>query len=162
MTRPRIIIAAVLLLILVPTGMWWFSPEQVIMRRTKHLMEVLTLSEGIGGPLRQAKVYSMNGMLAPEVEMITPDISEANGTFDKQEIESAFSWICQNAKRSNFRITEYRDVEIEGERARVRVFVEGYIEIGATRPADGYFEVVIHWVKGGDGWRFEKVIWQNS
>lgn len=51
--------------LLIPLGIWWFSPEQVIMRRTKHLMEVLSLSEGSGGPLRQAKVFSMNALLAP-------------------------------------------------------------------------------------------------
>ena len=36
-------IIAAILLVLIPLGMWWFSPEQVIMRRTKHLMEVLMI-----------------------------------------------------------------------------------------------------------------------
>ena len=149
------------LVILVPLGIWWFSPEQVLMRRTKHLMEVISMSEGTGGALRQAKVFSMNAMLAPEVEIETPGIPGANGTFDKQELESAFSWICQNAKSSSFRVTGFRKVGVDGDRAEVRAGVEGFMELPAYRPADGAFDVTIAWVKGSDGWRFEKVVWKS-
>lgn len=154
---PIAIIAAA---VLIPLGMWWFSPEQVVKRRTKHLMEVLSMSEG-AGPLRQGKVFSMNAMLAPEVTLTIPDIADANGTFDKQEIESAFSWICQNAKKSDFRITEFRGIEIAGETAKVGFITEGFLELGAGRPADGTFDVTIRWVKGGDGWRYDTVTWKN-
>lgn len=154
-------IALIAAAVLIPLGMWWFSPEQVIMRRTKHLMEVLSLSEGSGGPLRQAKVFSMNAMLAPEVELVIPEIADANGTFDKQEMESAFSWICQNAKHSRFDVTDFRDVDVNSDLATVRFLVEGYIELGSGRPADGTFEVTIVWKKGGDGWRYDKVVWKN-
>jgi hypothetical protein len=77
------IILVIAFAILVPLGMWWFSPEQAVMRRTQHLMEVLTLSGGSGAPMRQAKVYSMNALLAPEVELVVPDVPDANGSFDK-------------------------------------------------------------------------------
>ena len=159
MKKLRIALAA--LVILIPVGIWWFSPEQVLMRRTKHLMEVASITDGTGGALRKAKVFSMNAMLAPEVVMETPEISDANGTFDKQEVESAFYWICQNAKSSSFRVTEFRKVEMDGDRAKVRVNVEGYMELPAYRPADGAFDVSIDWIKGGDGWRFEKVLWKS-
>lgn len=157
--RIVLIVAAVLL---VPLGMWWFSPEQAVMRRTKHLMEVLTLSEGSGVPLRQAKVYSMNALLAPEVELVVPDVPEANGSFDKEEMEAAFSWICRNAKRSRFDITAFRDVDVVGDTATVRFLAEGYIELSTGRPADGSFEVTIVWKKGGDGWRYDKIVWKKQ
>ncbi len=157
----KLLIVLAMLVVLIPLGVWWFSPEQVVMRRTKHLMEVVSLSEGTGGPLRQAKVFSMNAMLAPEVVMETPEIPDANGTFDKQEVESAFSWICQNAKSSRFEVTDFKNVEVDGDRAKVRVTVEGYMELPVYRPADGAFDVTIDWVKGGDGWRYEKVVWKS-
>ncbi len=147
--------------LLIPLGMWWFSPEQVVMRQTKRLMEVLSLSEGSGGPLRQAKVYSMNGMLAPQVELVIPEVSDANGTFDKEEMEAAFSWICQNAKQSRFDVTAFRDVEIIGDTATVRFLTEGYLVLPTGRPADGTFDVTIVWKKGGDGWRYDKVVWKK-
>jgi hypothetical protein len=154
-------IALIAAALLIPLGMWWFSPEQVVMRRTKHLMEVLSLSEGSGGPLRQAKVFSMNALLAPYVELVIPDIADANGTFDKVELESAFSWICENAKDSRFDVTAFRDVTMAGDTATVRFLAEGYIEVSSVRPADGNFEVTIVWKEGGDGWRFNKVTWEK-
>ena len=157
----KLIILAAAAVILIPIGMWWFSPEQVIKRRTNHLMEVLSMSEGAGGPLRQAKVFSMNAMLAPEVELTIPDIADANGTFEKEELESAFSWICQNAKRSDFRITEIRSLVINGDEAEVRFIAEGFLELAASRPADGSFDVTIRWKKGGDGWRYHAVTWKK-
>jgi hypothetical protein len=159
MKKLLILLAAAV--ILIPLGKWWFSPEQVIRRKTEHLMEVLTLSSGTGGPMRQAKVFSMNAMLAPEVTLTIPDIADANGTFDKQEMESAFSWICQNAKKSEFRVTEFTDVAIDGDRAKVRFTAEGFLELGVGRPADGKFDVTIHWIKAGDGWRYDAVTWKN-
>lgn len=157
----KLIAIAIAAVILIPLGMWWFSSEQVIKRRTNHLMEVLSMSEGARGPLRQAKVYSMNAMLAPEVTLTIPGVAEANGTFDKQEMESAFSWICQNAKKSEFRVREFRDIEIEGDSATVRFVAEGFLELPALRPADGSFEVTIHWKKGGDGWRYDAITWKD-
>ncbi len=157
----KLIAAAVVLAILIPLGVWWFSPEQVVMRRTKHLMEVVSLQKGAAGPLRQAKVFSMNGMLANEVELSIPDIADANGTFDKTEMESAFSWICQNAKHSHFEVSEFRDVEVSGDKATVHFLVEGYMELGSGRPADGTFDVTIVWKKGGDGWRYDKIVWKK-
>ena len=157
----KLILLAIAAVILIPLGMWWFSSEQVIKRRTNHLMEVLSMSEGAGGPLRQAKVFSMNAMLSPEVTLTIPGVAEANGTFDKQEMESAFSWICQNARKSEFSVREFRDIEIEGDSATVRFVAEGFLELPALRPADGSFEVTIHWKKGGDGWRYDAINWKD-
>jgi hydroxymethylpyrimidine/phosphomethylpyrimidine kinase len=141
--------------------MWWFSAEQVVMRRTKHLMDVMTISDGTGRAMRQAKVFSMNAMLAPEVSLTIPDIADANGTFDKQEMEAAFSWICQNAKESAFQVTDFREIVISGEKAKVHFTVEGFMEQGGRRVADGSFDVTIHWVKADDGWRYDAVTWKN-
>ena len=149
------------LLILIPLGLWWFSTEQVIMRRTHHLMEVLTISAGSGGPIREAKVISMNSMLAPEVELESPDIADANGSFDNQELESAFSWVCQNAKRSRMHVTNFRKIAIDDDGVEVIADVKGYLELASSRPADGNFLVKIHWVKVEDGWRFDKMVWKN-
>lgn len=154
-------IALIAALVLIPFCMWWFSPEKTIMRRTQHLLEVLSLKEGTGGPLRQAKVFSMNALLAPEVELVMPAIADANGTFDKEEMESAFSWICNNAKQSRFHITTFRNVLINGDTATVDFLAEGFLDLGSSRPADGIFEVSIVWKKSGDGWRYDKVTWEK-
>lgn len=151
----------VLVAFLIPVGTWWFSPEQVVKRKTKHLMAVLSISEDSAGPIRQAKVYSMNGLLAPDVTLDIPGTSEANGTFDKELLESGFSWICENAKSSDFHVLEFRNVRIDGDSATVNVLVEGYMELLMLRPVDGIHDVTVTWEKGGDGWRFTRVDWDK-
>ncbi len=151
-----------ILLIFIPIGVWLLSPKQVIMRRTKHLMEVMSINAGTGAAIRQAKVFSMNAMLAPRVTITAPEIGDANGSFDKQELESGFSWICQNAKSADFRIRNFADISIEDDKATVTVVVDALMELPAYRPADGVYLVTIHWVKGGDGWRFEDVSWKTK
>lgn len=157
----KIWIFLALVIALIPVGLWYYSPERVVKRQAKHLMEVVSMSSGSVGPMRQAKVYSMNALLDREVELVIPEIADANGTFDKQEMESAFSWICQNAKSSDFRVTDFRKVEVEGENATTHLRVEGFMELPGSRPADGAFDVLIHWKKAADGWRFYKVVWKN-
>lgn len=158
----RIWLIIIPILLVLALGLWWFSPEQVIKRRSNNLMEVLTLPEGTGTPMRQAKVFSLNAMMAPEVEIAAPQIPDAHGTFDKQEIESAFSWICRHAKRADFEIAEFRRVEIDGDRAVANFRAEGFLELPAYRPADGFHDVTVHWVKGADGWRFNRIEWRND
>jgi len=150
-------IAALLLFAaLIPVGLWWFSPEQVLMRRTEKLLELFSLSEDTRGP-KQMRVFAMNKMLCPQVELIIPDVSEANGSFDKAEIEAVFSWICQNATRSHFEIVSFRDVSVSGEKASVSFAAAGSIQFRSTQPIEGSFEVTIIWKKAEDGWRYEKV-----
>ena len=92
----------------------------------------------------------MNALPAQEVELNIPGTSEANGTFDKELMESAFSWICGNAKSSDFHVTEFRSVE-----------VEGYMKFAFLKHVDGTHDVTITWEKGGNGWRFTKVDWKD-
>ncbi|WP_411826552.1 hypothetical protein [Luteolibacter sp. AS25] len=158
----RLLILLGVIAVMIVLGIWWFSPERVVKRRAKHLMEVLSMSEGAGGPLRQAKVFSMNGLMENRIKISAPDIDDANGSFDKQEVESAFSWICRNAKSSDFRIVDYDVVEVEGDEARTIISVDGYMELPGYRPADGSFKVTIDWQKAEDGWRFYSVVWENS
>ena len=158
----KLIILAAAAVILIPLGMWWFSPEQIIIRRTKHLMEVLTIGESTGRPFRQAKVFSMNAMLAPEISISISEISDANGTFDKQEVESAFSWICQNAKRSEMSIIDFGDITITDDEAEVEVMVDALFELPAGHSVSGNYVMTVDWVKTGDGWRFEKVVFEKK
>lgn len=156
----KLLIIGAALLIIVPLGLWWFSSDQVIKRRSEHLMDVLTISADTSGAFRQAKVFSINGILDAQVVIETPDVAKANGTFEKQEIESAFSWICRNAKESRFQIEEFQEVKIEGDRAMVRAKVEGFMELSSGRPLDGVFYVTLHWVKRDGGWRLKQMAWQ--
>lgn len=160
MKKLWIILAAIV--IVIPLCLWWISPEQVLKRRTKHLMNVISLSSGTTPMLRQTKVFSLNGLLAPELEIASPSIPKAEGSFDNEVVESAFGWICRNAKESEFVIVEFLELNVEGERALARIAVEGMMQLPSYRPVDGTYEVTIHWLDSTDGWRFDKIIWKEQ
>jgi hypothetical protein len=159
MKKHLLIYVGVFLLLLIPLGMWWFSEERVVKRRSEHVMDILTISGDTKGMFRQAKVFSINGVLAPRFEIESSSIKRANGSYAKDQIESAFSWILSNAKESEFEITDFLEVNIEGDNAIVRAKVEGFLELSTSRPADGVFDVTLYWEKSDSNWVLEKVIW---
>jgi ketosteroid isomerase-like protein len=52
-------------------------------------------------------------------------------------------------------------VNVNGDTATVSFLAEGYLELGSGRPADGIHDVTVVWKKGGDGWRYDKVVWKK-
>jgi hypothetical protein len=137
----RLSIAAVILAIFAAFGLWWFSPTQVVKRRTQSLLSILTIDSGSGKITRQMGAYSLNKLLAPRVQLETPTIDEANGTFDRAEMESAFSWLCQQAKQ---------------------LTLNGLVELPTYRPVDGNFFVTFDWKKSDDGWQLTHAKWEET
>lgn len=138
---------------------WWFSPVQVVKRRTQTLLEVLTMEAGSGKAGRQAGVYSLNALLASEVELVTPTIPEANGTFERPEMESAFSWLGEQAKQTRFELEKIHSVKIAGDRADVSFSLDALVELPNSRPADGRYEVVFQWQREDNHWRLASARW---
>ncbi len=140
---------------------WWFSPVQVVKRRTHTLLETLTMESVSGKAVRQTGVYSLNALLAEEVELVTPTIPQANGTFERGEMESAFSWLAEQARETRFEMLDLHSVRVDGERAEVSFSLEALVELPASRPADGRYEVVFHWASDGNTWRLAKADWKE-
>ncbi len=156
----RFAIPAAALVILAGFLFWWFSPAQVLKRRTLSLLETLTMDAGTGKSTRQLGVYSLNALLAPEVELRTPTIAEADGIFERSELESAFSWLCQHAKQTHFELDKIEAVNISGDRGEVVFSLDALVELPAYRPADGRFQVTFHWQREkNESWRLAAAEW---
>ncbi|RYD32604.1 MAG: hypothetical protein EOP85_21575 [Verrucomicrobiaceae bacterium] len=160
MKRPAILLLAAA--ILVASGVWWFSPEQVLKRKTKSLLSTLTMESGVGAVSRQAGAYSLNAILAEEVELENPTISEANGTFQRNELESAYSWLSNQAKQTRFELLYFRSVKIEDKEATVELTLQGLVELPNYRPADGSYDAVFEWRQEEDGWRLHRAAWKEA
>ena len=158
MKRPGLM-ALILLALLGAYAWWWFQPTQVVKRRTQTLLHTLTLEPGTGLAGRQLSLYSFNGLLAAEVELTTPTLPEANGTFERAEMESAFSWLCEQARQSRFKLEKFHAVTIDGEHAEVAFSLEALVELPNSRPADGRYEVTFHWQRENNVWRLTRAIW---
>jgi hypothetical protein len=158
----RLAIPLVLVGLLAAFGIWWFSPGQVIKRRTKSLLTTLTLDGGSGKVGRQMRVYSLNALLAAEVRLDNPTIKEANGTFERAELESAFSWLCEQAKQTRFKLGKFQSVTVTGDTSQVTLTLSGLVELPTYRPADGNFDVTFDWQKENDGWRLTRANWREA
>jgi len=141
---------------------WWFSPVQVLKRRTVSLLETLTLDSGSSRNSRQLAVYSLNALLASEVELETPTIEQASGTFQREELESAFSWLCGQAKQTRFELEEFESVTVSGDAGEVACVLKGLVELPTIRPADGIYQVRFFWRREDDNWRLQRAIWTEA
>ncbi len=155
----RLVLAAIVILTLF--GVWWFSPTQVVKRRTRSLLTTLTLDDSSGKVTRQMGAYSLNGLLASEVTLDTPTIKEANGTFERSELESAYSWLCEQAKQTHFKLEKFKSVSVSGATAKVELTLDGLVELPVYRPADGIYDVTFDWKKEKDGWRLYHATWKQ-
>lgn len=158
----RLAFPVAVLAILGAIAFWWFSPVQIVKRRTAKLLATLTLEEGSGKGPRQMRVYSLNALLAPEVELKAPSMEEANGTFERSEMESAFSWLCEQAKLTRFDLDKITSVRIEGDTADVTCSLEALVELPTYRPADGFYDAAFRWQRGDDGWRLSSATWTEA
>ncbi|MGL4401435.1 MAG: hypothetical protein ACRCXD_16340 [Luteolibacter sp.] len=143
-------------------GVWWFSPTQVVKRRTKSLLATLTLDGGSGKVGRQMAVYSLNALLASRIELENPTITEANGSFERPELESAFSWLCGQAKQTSFKAQKFRSIRVSGDKAQVEFTLTGLVELPTYRPADGLYDATFEWEKEEGGWRLTRASWREA
>lgn len=138
---------------------WWFSPTQVVKRRTNRLLDVMSMSEGSSPATRQLGVYSLSGLIARELVLDTPTISDANGIFERSQIESGFSWLAGNAKSSKLKIEDIESIEVNGDEATVKATIDAVVILSDYRPADGLYAVEFDWRKEEDGWRLSRALW---
>ncbi len=138
---------------------WWFSPVQVVKRRTGTLLQTLTMESGSGKASRQAGVYSLNALLAPEVELETPTLSQANGSFERSELESAYSWLAEQAKQCRFELTGIRSIQVDGDTAVVDCEITALVELPMSKPVDGRHRASLHWSREENVWRLSKAVW---
>lgn len=154
------IFAVTLTLLLGAFAAWWFSDNQVLKRRTESLLTTLTFDAGSGKVNRQMGVYALNGLLAEQVELENPTIQEGNGSFERADLESVYSWLCNQCKQSRFELQKFQAVTVDGDTAKVSFYLNALVELPTYRPADGKFAVDLTWKKAGDGWRISRASWK--
>ena len=139
---------------------WWFSPVQVVKRRSNLLWSTLTLEEGGGKGSRHAGVYTLNALLAPEVALESPEVAQANGTFERSELENAFSWLCDRVRVARFEGRGFDKVVVEDGRAIVTMDVDAMVDLGDRRPLDGRHRVILEWTRDDrHSWRLARASW---
>lgn len=160
----KLLIPVVALVAVVAVLLWFFSPEQVVKRRTGKLMSILTMEEtGGGANSRQLSALGLGTLIADELALETPTIEEANGVHQRTDIESGFGGLTRIANFTKFELVEYHAITILGDDARVSATIEAVVALPSYRPADGLYEVELDWKKEKDGvWRLSRAKWQET
>ncbi len=153
------IIAA--LAICIALGVWWFSPEQIIKRRTKSFLKTITIEQGSGGFSRGAGVHGFSDYIAKHITLENPDIEEANGEFASTDVQSGFAWLANNAKQMTFKPLEFSLISAGETDAQVDFTLQGLVEVSGTKPVDGKFQVIFFWKKQDDRWRLSRAKWSK-
>jgi hypothetical protein len=138
---------------------WWFSPTQVVKRRTMGLLDTVSMEAGSGRVTRQMGNYSVNRYLSQRVELDIPSVPEANGSFDRATLETGFSSLANLARQTSFQMSELRSIDVEGDLARVSLMVDALVEMPSYRPVDGLYLVNFQWRREEDGWRLVSASW---
>ena len=158
----RYLIPTIVVALLVGFSFWWYSPRQVIQRRTNSLLETLTFEKGGGRAARNLGGYTLHDLLAKQVELETPTIPEANGSFSRDDLEAAYAWLANQAKETRFELEDIHSVAIQESTATVKFSLFGLVELPTYRPADGNYEVTFDWVKQEDGWKLTRALWDKE
>ncbi|MBC8127363.1 MAG: hypothetical protein H8M99_09515 [Gloeobacteraceae cyanobacterium ES-bin-144] len=158
----RIALIATILILIGGLLVWWFTPEQILKRRTESLLDTLTLKSSSSKTSRQVGAYSLDGLLADEVVLESTTITEANGTFDRSEIQSAFSALCEHANQTQFELQKFQSITIRGDEADVVFSLKALVELPSSRPVDGRFNVTYHWKHGNKGWQLTRANWVEA
>jgi len=136
---------------------WWFSPDQVVERRSRSLFRVLTIDAGTGIPARLTGMGSLDAMLADEVFIAHDALPEAEGAIGRAQIQDVFGWLCRHAKRTRFEVAGIDSIEVESPSARVDLVLEVLVELPDRRLMEGMHPVTLGWRLEGDRWVLERV-----
>lgn len=157
----RLIPITFILAVILVCVFWWFSPAEVIKRRTNNLLQTMTLERGSGKSGRQLGAYTLNALLADEVELRSDSHPQANGMFDRSQLESGYSWICEEAEESLFELMDIHSVTIDGDHGTVHCSMKAMIALPGSRPVDGEFDATLKWTLQDDAWRLEGATWEE-
>jgi ketosteroid isomerase-like protein len=141
---------------------WWFSPGQVVKRRTKNLIDLANLEAGTGTASRALGTFTLTKLLDDPVALSVPSVEEANGRFARQELEAGYQWFCRSAKESRVKVTGFDEISVVGDEATVRATLDAQVVFPTYRPSDGPVQATSEWRKRDDGWRLVRLVWENA
>lgn len=139
--------------------LWWFHPQQTLKRRSKSLMNTLSLAEGAGAASRNLKLNSLSRAIADEVTVAGSGDRRADGTFRRESVEAGFTWLTRNARSSRFRIRHFDSVTISGDVGTVIASVDAEVILPENTPLDGIYSVTLSWRGHANAWRLTAAEW---
>lgn len=144
-------IILVVALVLVAALFWWFSPAQMLKRRTASLIELMNLSGA--GEARVMEVNALSGLLAEDVVMELSFRTGLDPVVQRDDIVSGYVMLSRRVRKSRFELLRYESIRIDGDAADVEFTMKGLVELPEIRILDGEYRMVFHWLQQDGDWR---------
>lgn len=153
MKRTGFILAA--LLVAVAMLFWWFSPAQMVKRRTASLIELMDRSGA--GEARVLDVNTLEGLLADQVSMELSFRTGLDRMVSREDIVSGYVMLRKRVRKAGFEVLDYDSIHIHGGEADVALTLKGLVELPEIRILDGEYRMVFRWREQDGQWRLSGV-----
>lgn len=158
--RPRFLLILLLILI-VPVaigGVWWFSPNQVVKRKTIQLLDIISLAADQGVAPRQLRNMKLEKLLAKQINLEVGSEAEIDGSYSRTDMLSLYAALCNATKTSEFKLARIDALQADTQRAEMQVVIQAKVVLSnKDKPFDGLYPTLIVWQKGEDGWQLTDV-----
>lgn len=159
----RLIIPAAVILI-ASFSFWWFSPTQVLKRRTSAFIETANVPAGMGDLGRGARGRHLAGYLAPQIEVDSPQdlAAEVGRRFSRDRASELYSVVARYCRQISINDLAFDSVTVVDDAAEVLFTADAIVELPGRRPVDGLVVVESRWRKIDGEWRLEAFQWSES
>lgn len=156
MKKRLILIGAFTMMLIL--ALWWYRPEQVVKRHSAKLIEMASDSaSGVG-------MFDLNALgdrLDDVVEIEAPFIGMEALSIDRSQILYGYRWMGERAAKSDFSVSDYLAVRVDGDKAEVRMLVKATLETSEMRMLDGDYDVAFGWLRKDGDWKLGSVVWRE-
>ncbi|MGA0845084.1 MAG: hypothetical protein ACO3RV_00965 [Luteolibacter sp.] len=143
-------------------AVWWYSPKQQVKRRTVTLLDTFNLEPGASKRMAPLGSYTLNALLAPDIELHTTMGDEFSGTFPREELESVYEWLARNAKECRVEPIKIHSVASHGDLIRVQVHCAVRVMVEDALVINGGVAIQMDWQLDSLGkWRLVSASWHE-
>lgn len=136
--------------------LWWYQPQRVIERRSRALLETITVPPSASKASRMLRPESLAPFLAPSVTFHTRT-REVNGALERDDVVDGFRYVATNAAETSFQPAAILGVEVTGDTASIRLLVDAHTVMSGHDSLNGEHEVTLAWRKEGSSWLLTRV-----
>lgn len=159
----RIAIPAVVLAI-VGLAIWWFSPTQVLKRRTAAFIDTANVPSNMSDIGRGARGKNLSDYMADRVRVDSPeDLAEELGReFSRDRAAALYTVVARYCREISITDLIFESVTHDGDHAVVRFSADTIVDLPNRRPVDGIVTVESRWQKTEGDWLLESFEWSES
>jgi hypothetical protein len=137
-------------------AVWWFSPTQVLKRRTRALLDTVSVAADSGRIARGIQASGIDGFLAKNVKLEVPD-EEASGSWSRDGVGAGFRYVATECDFTRFELGSIESLVIGEDTATLDCWVDAEVQVDKRTRVSGRYRTEFAWKKDEGRWRITAV-----